>query len=83
MPKTFVTIGADRLVVRTLLCGRSDPGSHPSKGNFFNPQWQYLNKFESEQSCIVLVTKIFVVIGADNLVVRILRCGRSNLGSQP
>ena len=28
-------VSRDRLVVRTLRCGRSNPGSNPGPGNFF------------------------------------------------
>ena len=34
--KTFSTISADSLVVRTLRCVRNHPGLHSCKGNFLN-----------------------------------------------
>ena len=57
----------------------------PVKATFFyfKVQWQYFDKFESEQSCILYVPKAILNTGADSLVVRILRCGRSKSGSHP
>jgi hypothetical protein len=34
-PYTY-SISRDRLVVRTLRCGRSNPGSNPGHGTFYN-----------------------------------------------
>ena len=45
----------------------------PVRATFYS-QWQYLNKFESEQSCILYVPKAFLNIGADSLVVMTSRC---------
>ena len=75
VPKSFLTINIDSLVVRTLR-------RIPDWPTFYS-RWQYSNKFESEQSCILLVPKTFLTIGADNLVVKTLRCGRSNPDSHP
>ena len=69
----------DRLVVRTLRCGRNNPGSNPGHGiNCFHIIFCYeliifMNGTIDHRS----------VFRCDRLVVRTLRCGRNNPGSNP
>ena len=70
----------DRLVVRTLRCGRNNPGSNPGHG---------MNCFHIYLLYFVMNLIIFIngsichrrVFRCDRLVVRTLRCGRNNPGS--
>ena len=72
----------DRLVVRTLRCGRNNPGSNPGRGMIcFNIHLLYF-----VMNLIILIKgNIFHrrAFRCDRLVVRTLRCGRNNPGSNP
>ena len=72
----------DRLVVRTLRCGRNNPGSNPGHGMIcfhiylliFCYEFNYIYKWKHFHRS---------AFRCDRLVVRTLRCGRNNPGSNP
>ena len=88
-------IGPDRLVVRTLRCGRSNPGSNPGLDRilFCTGDETAIHDGTTEQLVATLTTKNLsnimsarkggFDIGPDRLVVRTPRCGSSNPGSNP
>ncbi|KAL1116643.1 hypothetical protein AAG570_005115 [Ranatra chinensis] len=66
-------------VVRTLRCGRNNPGSNPGHGTRVN----YIVTVYSRYSLLDLRPLSEEVAGRDRLVVRTLRCGRNNPVSNP
>ena len=73
----FSLTSRDRLVVRTLRCGRSNPGSNPGHGSstfVFAPTCQF------KKLCIPLLHKYTIL---DSLVVRISACHVEGPGSIP
>ena len=82
-------------MVRTLRCGRSNPGSNPGLDRilFCTGDGTAIHDGTTEQLVATLTTKKLsnktstrkngFDIGPDRLVVRTLRCGRSNPGSNP
>ena len=72
----------DRLVVRTLRCGRNNPGSNPGRCMIcFNIHLLYF------VIILIILRKGTIfhhrAFRCDRLVVRKLRCGCNNLGSNP
>ena len=85
--KRAVDIGPDRLVVRALRCGRSNPGSNPGPDSniFCTVDGKSLSRrhnritgtnSDNEKNCEENKCE-------KRLVIRTLRCGHSNTGSNP